>query len=36
MVVMVTHGRAAFGKLVFGSEATDVLPASRLPLLVLH
>lgn len=36
LVVMVTHGRGAFGELLFGSQTKNVLSRSRLPLLVLH
>jgi nucleotide-binding universal stress UspA family protein len=36
MIVMVTHGRGAFGELLFGSQTKTVLAGSRLPLLVLH
>ena len=36
MIVMVTHGRGAFGEFLFGSQTKAVLAASRLPLLVLH
>lgn len=36
MIVMVTHGRGAFGELLFGSHTKNVLARSRLPLLVLH
>ena len=36
MVVMVTHGRGAFGELLFGSHTKNVLARSKLPLLVLH
>ena len=33
---MVTHGRGAFGELLFGSHTKTVLSRSKLPLLVLH
>lgn len=36
MIVMVTHGRGAFGELLFGSHTKSVLARSKLPLLVLH
>jgi nucleotide-binding universal stress UspA family protein len=36
LVVMVTHGRGAFGEFLFGSQTKAVLAGSRLPLLVLH
>ena len=36
MIVMVTHGRGAFGELLFGSHTKNVLAKSRIPLLVLH
>jgi nucleotide-binding universal stress UspA family protein len=36
LIVMVTHGRGAFGEFLFGSQTKAVLAASRLPLLVLH
>ena len=36
MIVMVTHGRGAFGEFLFGSYTKAVLAGSRLPLLVLH
>ena len=36
MIVMVTHGRGAFGEFLFGSQSKAVLAGSRLPLLVLH
>jgi nucleotide-binding universal stress UspA family protein len=36
LVVMVTHGRGAFGELLFGSHTKSVLARSKLPLLVLH
>jgi len=36
MIVMVTHGRGAFGELLFGSHTKHVLAKSKLPLLVLH
>jgi nucleotide-binding universal stress UspA family protein len=36
LIVMVTHGRGAFGELLFGSHTKNVLGRSKLPLLVLH
>lgn len=36
MILMVTHGRGAFGEFLFGSQTKAVLASSRLPLLVLH
>jgi nucleotide-binding universal stress UspA family protein len=36
MIVMVTHGRGAFGELLFGSHTKNVLSKSNIPLLVLH
>lgn len=36
MIVMVTHGRGAFGELLFGSHTKGVLARSKVPLLVLH
>lgn len=36
LIVMVTHGRGAFGELLFGSHTKNVLARSQLPLLVLH
>lgn len=36
LVVMVTHGRSAFGELLFGSHTKGVLSRSKLPVLVLH
>jgi nucleotide-binding universal stress UspA family protein len=36
MIVMVTHGRGAFGELLFGSQTKRVLSLSKRPLLVLH
>jgi nucleotide-binding universal stress UspA family protein len=36
MIVMVTHGRGAFGELLFGSHTKNVLAKSQIPLLVLH
>jgi nucleotide-binding universal stress UspA family protein len=35
-IVMVTHGRGAFGELLFGSNTKGVLSRSKLPLLVVH
>lgn len=36
MILMVTHGRGAFGEFLFGSQTKAVLAGTRLPLLVLH
>jgi nucleotide-binding universal stress UspA family protein len=36
LIVMVTHGRGAFGEFLFGSQTKSVLAGSDLPLLVLH
>ena len=36
MIVMTTHGRGAFGELLFGSHTKNVLSRSKMPLLVLH
>lgn len=36
LIVMATHGRGAFGELLFGSHTRNVLTRSALPLLVLH
>ncbi len=36
LIVMVTHGRGAFGEFLFGSHTKAVLAGSMLPLLVLH
>jgi nucleotide-binding universal stress UspA family protein len=36
MIVMATHGRGAFGELMFGSHTKRVMARSKLPLLVLH
>lgn len=36
MIVMATHGRGAFGELLFGSQTKRVLSLTKLPLLVLH
>lgn len=36
MIVMTTHGRGAFGQLLFGSQTRRVMSLSRRPLLVLH
>ncbi len=36
MIVMVTHGRGAFGEFLFGSQTKAVLSESKIPLLVLH
>jgi nucleotide-binding universal stress UspA family protein len=34
--VMATHGRGAFGELLFGSHTKGVMAKTRLPLFVLH
>jgi len=36
LIIMVTHGRGAFGEFLFGSQTKAVLAGSKLPLLVLH
>jgi nucleotide-binding universal stress UspA family protein len=36
LIVMVTHGRGAFGELLFGSQTKGVMARTKLPLLVLH
>lgn len=36
LIVMVTHGRGAFGELLFGSHTKSVLSRCKVPLLVLH
>ena len=36
MIVMATHGRGWFGRLLFGSSTMGVMARSDLPLLVLH
>ncbi|MFN9765433.1 MAG: universal stress protein [Pseudomonadota bacterium] len=36
LIVMVTHGRGAFGELLFGSHTKNVMSRAKLPLLVLH
>ncbi len=36
LVVMATHGRGAFGELLFGSHTKNVLSRSKLPVLVLR
>jgi nucleotide-binding universal stress UspA family protein len=36
LILMVTHGRGAFGEFLFGSHTKAVLARSKLPLLVLH
>ena len=36
LIVMATHGRGAFGELLFGSHTKNVISRSKLPLLVLH
>jgi nucleotide-binding universal stress UspA family protein len=35
MIVMVTHGRGAFGEFLYGSQTKAVLAGSNLPLLIL-
>jgi nucleotide-binding universal stress UspA family protein len=36
MIVMATHGRGAFGELLFGSHTKSVLAKTAVPVLVLH
>ena len=36
LIVMATHGRGAFGELLFGSHSKSVLSRTQLPVLVLH
>ncbi len=36
LILMVTHGRGAFGEFLFGSHTKAVLARCKLPLLVLH
>jgi nucleotide-binding universal stress UspA family protein len=36
LIVMVTHGRGAFGELLFGSHTKSVMSKCKVPLLVLH
>lgn len=36
LVMMATHGRGAFGELLFGSHTKNVLSRSKLPVLVLR
>lgn len=36
LIVMATHGRGAFGELLFGSHTKNVLARSKIPLLVLR
>ncbi|MCU0775855.1 MAG: universal stress protein [Ideonella sp.] len=36
LIVMVTHGRGAFGEFLFGSHTKAVLAGCKVPLLVLH
>ena len=36
LIVMVTHGRGAFGEFLYGSQTKAVLSGSKLPLLVLR
>jgi nucleotide-binding universal stress UspA family protein len=36
LIVMVTHGRGAFGEMLFGSHTKNVMSRSKVPLLVLH
>ena len=35
LIVMVTHGRGAFGEFLYGSQTKAVLANSKLPLLIL-
>jgi nucleotide-binding universal stress UspA family protein len=36
MIVMTTHGRSGFGRLLLGSVAESVLRGTSTPVLVLH
>ena len=36
MIVMATHGRGAFGQLLFGSQTKRVMAQTQIPLLVLQ
>jgi nucleotide-binding universal stress UspA family protein len=36
IIVMATHGRGAFGELLFGSHTKNVMAKTKVPLLVLH
>lgn len=36
MIVMVTHGRSAVGKFIFGSQTKKVIVGSKLPVFVLR
>jgi nucleotide-binding universal stress UspA family protein len=36
LIVMATHGRGAFGELLFGSHTKGVMARTKVPLLVLH
>jgi nucleotide-binding universal stress UspA family protein len=36
LILMVTHGRGAFGEFLYGSQTKAVLANSKLPLLVLR
>lgn len=36
LIVMATHGRGAFGELLFGSHTKNVLGLSKIALLALH
>jgi nucleotide-binding universal stress UspA family protein len=36
LIVMATHGRGAFGELLFGSHTKAVMTRTKVPLLVLH
>ncbi len=36
MILMVTHGRGAFGEFLFGSQTKAVLAGCKLPLLVVR
>ena len=36
LIVMASHGRRGLGRLVLGSQASDVLVKSRIPVLVIR
>ncbi len=36
MIVMLTHGRGAVGRLVYGSHTQQVLARATMPVLVMH
>lgn len=36
LIVMVTHGRGAFGELLYGSHTKSVMSRTKVALLVLH